>query len=55
MDFLRKSSRPGYTQEMVDQITAVAKTASGPSEETDEFVEQAVDLICRLYTSLHRV
>lgn len=45
VDFLRKSSRPGYTQEMVDQITAVAKTASGPSEETDEFFEQAVDLI----------
>lgn len=45
VDFLRKSSRPGYTQEMVDQITAVEKTASGPSEETDEFFEQAVDLI----------
>lgn len=45
VDFLRKSSRPGYTQEMVDQITAVAKTASGPNEETDEFFEQAVDLI----------
>ena len=45
VDFLRKSSRPGYTQEMVDQITAVAKTAGGPSEETDEFFEQAVDLI----------
>lgn len=45
VDFLRKSSRPGYTQEMVDQITAVAKTASGLSEETDEFFEQAVDLI----------
>lgn len=45
VDFLRKSSRPGYTQEMVDQITAVAKTASGPSEETDEFFEPAVDLI----------
>ena len=30
---------------MVDQITAVAKTTSGPSEETDEFFEQAVDLI----------
>lgn len=45
VDFLRKSSRPGYTQEMVDQITAVAKTTSGPSEETDEFFEQAVDLI----------
>lgn len=45
VDFLRKSSRPGYTQEMVDQITAVAKTTSGPSEETDEFFEPAVDLI----------
>lgn len=45
VDFLRKSGRPGYTQEMVDQITAVAKAASGPSEETDEFFEQAVDLI----------
>lgn len=45
VDFLRKSSRPGYTQEVVDQITAVAKNASGPSEETDEFFEQAVDLI----------
>ncbi len=45
VDFLRKSSRPGYTQEMVDQITAVAKNAGGPSEETDEFFEQAVDLI----------
>lgn len=45
VDFLRKSSCPGYTQEMVDQITAVAKTASGLSEETDEFFEQAVDLI----------
>lgn len=45
VDFLRKSNRPGYTQEMVDQITAVAKTAGGPSEEIDEFFEQAVDLI----------
>ncbi len=45
VDFLRKSSRPGYTQEMVDQITAVAKTTGGLSEETDGFFEQAVDLI----------
>lgn len=45
VDFLRKSSRPGYTQEMVDQITAVQKTASGADEETDEFYEQAVELI----------
>ena len=45
MDFLRKSSRPGYTQEMVDQITAVAKNTGGLSEETDGFFEQAVDLI----------
>ena len=40
-----KTSRPGYTQEMVKPIMAVAKTAGGPSEETDEFFEQAVDLI----------
>lgn len=45
VDFLRKSSRPGYTQEMVDQITAVAKNTGGLSEETDGFFEQAVDLI----------
>lgn len=45
VDFLRKSSRPAYTQEMVEQITAVQKTAGTPDEETDEFYEQAVELI----------
>ncbi|MBM6829845.1 DNA translocase FtsK 4TM domain-containing protein [Anaerotignum lactatifermentans] len=45
VDFLRKSSRPGYTQEMVEQITAVQKTAEGSDEELDEFYEQAVELI----------
>lgn len=45
VDFLRKSSRPGYTQEMVEQITAVQKSAGGSDEELDEFYEQAVELI----------
>lgn len=44
VDFLRKNSRPGYTQEMVDRITSSPQSAAG-GEETDEHYEQAVELI----------
>lgn len=43
--FLRKSGRPGYTQETIDQITKVAKSGMDAGEDSDEFFEQAVDLI----------
>ena len=45
VDFLKKSSRPYYTQETIDQITATAKTGGGDVEDSDEFFGQAVDLI----------
>ncbi|WP_313529602.1 DNA translocase FtsK [Anaerotignum sp.] len=45
VSFLRKSGRPGYTQETIDQITKVAKTGMDVGEDSDEFFEQAVDLI----------
>jgi len=45
VDFLKKSSRPYYTQETIDQITSTAKTGGGDVEDSDEFFGQAVDLI----------
>lgn len=44
VSFLRKSSRPTYTQETIDQITKTAQVA-GASEDMDEYFEDAVDLI----------
>ncbi len=43
--FLKKTSHPNYTQEMVENITSVPKTAEGKEEETDEFYIPAVELI----------
>ena len=45
VSFLKKSGRPGYTQETIDQITKVAKGGMDAGEESDEHFEQAVDLI----------
>ena len=45
VDFLKKSSKPYYTQETIDQITSTAKTGGGDVEDSDEFFGQAVDLI----------
>lgn len=45
VDFLKKSSRPYYTQETIDQITSTGKAGGGDAEDTDEFFGQAVDLI----------
>lgn len=45
VDFLKKSSRPYYTQETIDQITSTGKAGGGDGEDTDEFFGQAVDLI----------
>jgi S-DNA-T family DNA segregation ATPase FtsK/SpoIIIE len=45
VDFLKKSSRPYYTQETIDQITATAKVGGGDGEDSDEFFADAVDLI----------
>ena len=45
VDFLKKSSRPYYTQETIDQITSTAKTGGGDVEDSDEFFADAVDLI----------
>ena len=45
VDFLKKSSRPYYTQETIDQITSTAKAGGGDVEESDEFFGQAVDLV----------
>ncbi len=45
VDFLRKSSKPTFNQETIDQITSAAKASGGNDEETDEFYGQAVDLI----------
>ena len=44
VDFLKKSSKPYYTQETIDQITAAGKVG-GAAEDSDEFFGQAVDLI----------
>ena len=44
VDFLKKSSKPYYTQETIDQITSTAK-GGGDVEDSDEFFSQAVDLI----------
>ena len=43
--FLKKSGRPGYTQDTIDQITKVSKAGMDADEDSDEFFEQAVDLI----------
>ncbi|MBR6652566.1 MAG: DNA translocase FtsK, partial [Anaerotignum sp.] len=45
VDFLKKSSRPYYTQETIDQITSTTKAGGGDVEESDEFFGQAVDLV----------
>ena len=44
VDFLKKSSKPYYTQETIDQITSAGKVG-GAAEDSDEFFSQAVDLI----------
>ena len=45
VDFLKKSSKPYYTQETIDQITSTAKAGGGDAEDSDEFFGPAVDLI----------
>lgn len=45
VDFLKKSSKPYYTQETIDQITSAGKADGGAVEDADEFFSQAVDLI----------
>lgn len=45
VDFLKKSSKPYYTQETIDQITSAGKAGGGAAEDSDEFFGQAVDLI----------
>ncbi|MDD4844030.1 MAG: DNA translocase FtsK [Anaerotignum sp.] len=45
VSFLKKSGRPGYTQDTIDQITKVTKTGMDADEDSDEFFGQAVDLI----------
>lgn len=45
VDFLKKSSKPYYTQETIDQITSAGKAGGGDTEDADEFFGQAVDLI----------
>lgn len=45
VSFLRQNSKPSYTKEMVETITATSATSGGGNEEVDEFYEQAVDLI----------
>lgn len=45
VSFLKKSGRPGYTQDTIDQITKVTKTGMDADEDSDEFFEPAVDLI----------
>lgn len=45
VDFLKKSSKPYYTQETIDQITSTGKADGGAVEDSDEFFGQAVDLI----------
>ena len=45
VDFLKKTGKPNYTQEMVEHITSSTKTAAGNEEEMDEFYIPAVELI----------
>ncbi len=45
VSFLKKSGRPGYTQDTIDQITKVTKSGMDADEDSDEFFGQAVDLI----------
>lgn len=45
VSFLKKSGRPGYTQDTIDQITKVTKTGMDADEDSDAFFEPAVDLI----------
>ena len=45
VSFLKKSGRPGYTQDTIDQITKVTKNGMDADEDSDEFFGQAVDLI----------
>ncbi len=45
VSFLKKSGRPGYTQDTIDQITKATKTGMDADEDSDEFFGQAVDLI----------
>lgn len=45
VNFLRKSGRPGYSQETIEKITSVAKGGVGSDEESDEYFDQAMDLI----------
>ncbi len=44
VDFLRKSGRPNYDQQTIDQITTTSK-AGGDDGEADEFFEAAVELV----------
>ncbi len=44
VDFLRKSGRPNYDQQTIDQITTSSK-AGGDDSEADEFFEAAVELV----------
>lgn len=45
VSFLKKSGRPGYTQDTIDQITKVTKNGMDADEDSDEFFGQAIDLI----------
>lgn len=45
VSFLRKTGRPGYSQDTIDQITKVSKPGVDTNEDSDEFFEPAVDLI----------
>lgn len=44
VDFLRKSGRPNYDQQTIDQITTAGKSG-GDDGEADEFFEAAVELV----------
>ena len=44
VSFVKQYEVTDYDKEMIDKITAVAKTGGG-EEETDEFFDQAVDLV----------
>lgn len=44
VDFLRKSGRPNYDQQTIDQITTTGKVG-GDDGEADEFFEAAVELV----------
>lgn len=45
VDFLKKSSRPYYTQETIEQITSSGRADGGDAEDADEFFTQAVELV----------